>query len=59
MNVLRTPDERFAALPGYPFAPPYLQGAGGLRMQLSTKDGATRWSRSACTASPPGPTANR
>jgi haloalkane dehalogenase/tRNA(adenine34) deaminase len=32
MNVLRTPDERFAALPGYPFAPLYLQGAGGLRM---------------------------
>jgi haloalkane dehalogenase/tRNA(adenine34) deaminase len=32
MNVLRTPEERFAALPGYPFAPLYLQGAGGLRM---------------------------
>jgi haloalkane dehalogenase len=32
MNVLRTPDERFAALAGYPFAPHYLPGAGGLRM---------------------------
>jgi haloalkane dehalogenase len=32
MKVLRTPDERFAALPGYPFAPHYLPGAGGLRM---------------------------
>lgn len=25
MNVLRTPDERFAALPDYPFAPHYVQ----------------------------------
>src|SRR5438270_13824299 len=24
MNVLRTPDERFANLPGYPFAPKYV-----------------------------------
>jgi len=32
MNVLRTPDERFAALPGYAFASHYLPGAGGLRM---------------------------
>ena len=24
MNALRTPDERFATLPGYPFAPHYL-----------------------------------
>ena len=34
MNALRTPDERFATLPGYPFAPHYLQGAGGLRMHF-------------------------
>ena len=27
-NVLRTPDERFAALPGYAFAPNYTQHAG-------------------------------
>jgi haloalkane dehalogenase len=32
MDALRTPDERFAALPGYSFAPRYLQGAGALRM---------------------------
>jgi haloalkane dehalogenase len=25
MNVLRTPDERFANLPGYPFTPNYVQ----------------------------------
>ena len=31
-NVLRTPDERFATLSGYPFAPHYLEGAGALRM---------------------------
>ena len=32
MNALRTPDERFAALPAYPFAPHYLDSAGALRM---------------------------
>lgn len=32
MNVLRTPDDRFATLPGYPFAPRYHQSAEGLRM---------------------------
>ena len=31
MNVLRTPDERFAGLPGWPCAPQYLQ-VDGLRM---------------------------
>lgn len=25
MEILRTPDERFAALPGYDFAPHYLE----------------------------------
>jgi haloalkane dehalogenase len=30
-EVLRTPDERFANLPGYPFAPRYVE-VGGLRM---------------------------
>ena len=32
MKVLRTPDERFAALPGYPFEPHYSEvpdGDGG------------------------------
>src|SRR5271170_5277557 len=32
MNVLRTPDECFANLPEYPFAPHYHQSAGSLRM---------------------------
>jgi hypothetical protein len=27
--ILRTPDDRFAALPGYPFAPRYLEGLPG------------------------------
>jgi haloalkane dehalogenase len=31
MNVLRTPDERFATLPGYPFEPHYVE-TSGLRM---------------------------
>lgn len=32
MKVLRTPDERFDGLPGYPFAPHYLHLADGLRV---------------------------
>jgi len=32
MNALRTPDERFAALPGFPFAPHYREGAAALRL---------------------------
>ena len=32
MNVLRTPDERFETLPGYPFAPHYHQIAEVLRI---------------------------
>jgi haloalkane dehalogenase/tRNA(adenine34) deaminase len=32
MKALRTPDERLADLPGYSFAPHYLEGASGLRM---------------------------
>lgn len=32
MKALRTPDERFANLPDYPFAPHYFEGASGLRM---------------------------
>ena len=35
MNALRTPDECFAALPGYAFAPHYVEhlpGFDGLRM---------------------------
>jgi haloalkane dehalogenase len=32
MKLLRTPDERFADLPGYPFAPRYVEIADGLRV---------------------------
>lgn len=32
METLRTPDERFANLPGYPFAPHYVTLEGGLRV---------------------------
>ena len=32
MNVLRTPDERFADLPGYPWTPSYAETSDGLRM---------------------------
>jgi haloalkane dehalogenase len=32
MDILRTPDERFADLPGYPFRPKYLEIPGGLRI---------------------------
>ena len=31
MEILRTPDERFSSLPGYPFKPRYVE-VGGLRM---------------------------
>jgi len=34
MDVLRTPDERFANLPGYSFAPHYAVLAGGLRVHF-------------------------
>ena len=42
MEILRTPDERFRQLPGYPFAPRYLD-LGGLRMHYvdeGPRDGA-------------------
>ena len=32
MRVLRTPDERFADLPGWPYEPSYLETSDGLRM---------------------------
>ena len=43
MKILRTPEERFARLPGYPFAPQYLELGDGLRMHYvdeGPKDGA-------------------
>lgn len=32
MQVYRTPEERFTALPDFPFAPHYLELRGGLRL---------------------------
>jgi haloalkane dehalogenase len=32
VKILRTPDERFAALPDYPFSPHYVDISGGLRV---------------------------
>ena len=29
MQILRTPDDRFADLPGFPYAPHYLEGLHG------------------------------
>jgi haloalkane dehalogenase len=40
MEILRTPDERFHDLPGYPFAPHYVE-VGGLRMHY-VDEGAGR-----------------
>ncbi len=43
MKVLRTPDERFRDLPGYPFAPHYVELSGGLRVHAvdeGPRDGA-------------------
>ncbi|MEZ4361679.1 MAG: haloalkane dehalogenase [Kofleriaceae bacterium] len=42
-EILRTPDERFANLPDYPFAPNYLEVGDGLRMHYvdeGPRDGA-------------------
>lgn len=35
MDRLRTPDERFEGLPGYPFAPHYVEVTDGLRMHYA------------------------
>jgi haloalkane dehalogenase len=34
MDVLRTPDERFTNLPGYPWAPSYVETSDGLRVAV-------------------------
>lgn len=42
-DVIRTPDERFADLPGYPFSPNYVEVGDGLRMHYvdeGPRDGA-------------------
>jgi haloalkane dehalogenase len=41
INFVRTPEDRFASLPGYPFTPHYLDHANGLRMHyLDEGEGA-------------------
>jgi haloalkane dehalogenase len=40
VEVLRTPDERFAALPGYPFEPRFVTLPDGLRMHYVDEAGA-------------------
>ena len=42
MDTLRTPDERFKDLPGYPFAPHYVEVDGICVCTTSTRDRATR-----------------
>jgi hypothetical protein len=59
-EVLRTPDGRFSGLPGYPFAPHYIEslaGFAGLRMHyLDEGPRDAQHVFSACTASPRGAT---
>ena len=47
MKVLRTPDERFANLPGYPFAPHYTEVPDGDGGCFSVCSGSA--CRKACT----------
>lgn len=42
ISALRTPDERFAALPGFPFAPHYLEDHGGTGLRLHHLDEGPR-----------------
>ena len=60
MNVLRTPDECFGGLPGYPFEPRYVDvvadGLEPVRMHYLDEGPATDRSPCCCTASRPGPT---
>lgn len=49
MDVLRTPDDRFASLPGYPFEPHYLD-IDGLRVHYLDEWLTARW-YCCCTAS--------
>ena len=51
---MRTPDERFANLPGFPWAPRYLEWRGLRVHYLDVEPGRARCY--ACTASRPGAT---
>ena len=51
MEAVRTPDERFAALPDFPFAPHYVEvadGDGGSRCVSTTSTRARPAARSCC-----------
>ena len=52
---VRTPDERFANLKGYPFAPHYAE-INGLRMHYVDEGQATRGTFPCCTANLAGAT---
>lgn len=53
MEVLRTPDERFANLPGYDFQPNY-EEINGLRMHYLDEGNAQLRRSYCCTANLPG-----
>ncbi len=56
MQVLRTPDERFAGLPGYSFEPRYVEVGDGLRVYY-VDDGPRHGPgppRNTCSAAIPG-----
>ena len=42
MKVLRTPDERFENLPGYPFSPHYVEVTGMRMHYVDAGDGEAR-----------------
>jgi len=64
MHVLRTPDERFAELPDYPFAPHYAEitavpgdaASGRLRVHYVDEGRPTGHRSCSCTANPRGAT---
>ena len=60
MDIIRTPDDRFADLPGYPFEPRYADiadGDGGmLRMHYVDEGPATQHRCCSCTVSHRGAT---
>ena len=60
IDVARTPDEQFADLPGFPFAPHYAdvvaEDLAPLRMHYLDEGPPTDRSCCCCTASRPGPT---
>jgi hypothetical protein len=52
MDIIRTPDERFANLTGYPFTPHYLDVSA---LRIHYVDEGCQDTDPYCTANPPGP----